>query len=313
MYHIIVNPASRSGRGMRIWKEKIKPALQNENIVYKCHFSKKSGDATKIARNILSAAADQPVSLIVLGGDGTMNEVVQGIPETAHATVGYIPTGSSNDLARDLGIPFSPMAALDLILHTGQPHPMDLGVITYTDGAQQRFCVSCGLGYDAAVCEEVQRSQIKAVLNKLGLGKLTYLGIALKQLFAAKAVSGRLTLDDDQTIDIENMLFTTGMIHRFEGGGFMFCPDADDSDGYLDLCTAGDLSKLLVLFALPTAFKGKHYRFKGITPYRTKQFVLETSAPLWAHTDGEVSRKTHKITVSCQRHALQIIRPGVKP
>ena len=191
--------------------------------------------------------------------------------------------------------------------------------LRYLSSYKQRFCPYILIQYrqyqrhthvhSVVRLLEVQRSRIKAVLNKLGLGKLTYLGIALKQLFAAKAVSGRLILDDDQTIDIENMLFTVGMIHRFEGGGFMFCPDADDSDGYLDLCTAGNLSKLLVLFALPTAFKGKHYRFKGITPYRTKQFVLETSAPLWAHTDGEVSQKTHKITVSCQRHALQIIRP----
>ena len=313
MYHIIVNPASRSGRGMRIWKKKIKPALQDEGIAYKCHFSKKSGDAAKTVRNIFSKASGESVSLIVLGGDGTMNEVVQGIPETGDAVVGYIPTGSSNDLARDLDIPSSPMAALDLILHTGRPHPMDVGVITYTDGTRQRFCVSCGLGYDAAVCEEAQRSQIKSALNRLGLGKLTYLGIALKQLFTAKAVSGRLTLDNDQTVDIGNMLFTAGMIHRFEGGGFKFCPDADDGDGYLDLCAVGDIPKPLILFALPTAFVGKHYRFKGVTPYRTRQFVLETGAPLWAHTDGEVSRKTCKITVSCMHHALQIIRPDVKP
>lgn len=313
MYHVIVNPASRSGKGLRIWQEQVEPVLKKENVSYAVHFSKQSGGVAETVAEIFADSDNLPkgeqLSLIILGGDGTMNEAVQAIPAGVGVTLGYIPTGSSNDLARDLGIPRKPEAALELILHTGNTRPMDLGVLTYPDGESRRFCVSCGLGYDAAVCEEVQRSRIKTVMNKLGLGKLTYLGIALKQLFATKAISGRLTLDDGDPIDIGRMLFVAGMNHRFEGGGFMFCPNADDSDGILDLCAAGDLPKLLVLFALPTAFKGKHYKFKGITPYRAKRFILEADIPLWAHTDGEVGRKVERITVSCEHHAVRIITP----
>lgn len=326
MYHIIVNPASRSGKGLKIWQEQIEPTLKKENVPYAVHFSKEKGGVTGIVAELCDAAhisqdtqhprenqENGSLTLIILGGDGTMNEAVQAIPADASVTIGYIPTGSSNDLARDLGIPKKPAAALELILHTGRPRPMDLGVLTYPDGENRRFCVSCGMGYDAAVCEETQRSRIKAVLNRLGLGKLTYLGIALKQLFATKAISGRLTLDDGKSIDIGTMLFVTGMIHRFEGGGFMFCPKADDSDGFLDLCAVGDLPKLLVLFALPTAFKGKHYRFRGITPYRAERFTLEADIPLWIHTDGEVSRRADRISVSCLRHAVLMITPDRKP
>ena len=310
MYHIIINPASRSGRGLRIWQNQIEPILMNEKVPYEVHFSTEKGSIAKTAASLSAdSAKDAQLTLIILGGDGTMNEAIQGIPAGADVTLGYIPTGSSNDLARDLGIPRKPEAALDLILHTGRPRPMDLGRLTYPDGESRRFCVSCGLGYDAAVCEEVQRSQIKTVLNKIGLGKLTYLGIALKQLFATKAISGRLSLDNGESVDIGSILFVAGMIHRFEGGGFMFCPEADDSDGLLDLCAAGDLPKLLVLYALPTAFKGKHYRFKGITPYRAGQFILESDIPLWVHTDGEVSRRANRIIVTCERHAVQIITP----
>lgn len=313
MYHVIVNPASRSGKGLRIWQEQVMPVLKKENVPYAVHFSKQSGGVADIVSELFADSdhlpEDEQFTLIILGGDGTMNEAVQAIPPGVAATMGYIPTGSSNDLARDLGIPKNPEAALELILHTGKARPMDLGVLTYPDGESRRFCVSCGLGYDAAVCEEVQRSRMKTFMNKLGLGKLTYLGIALKQLFATKAISGRLTLEDGDPIDIGRMLFVAGMNHRFEGGGFMFCPNADDSDGLLDLCAAGDLPKLLVLFALPTAFKGKHYRFKGITPYRAKRFTLEADTPLWAHTDGEVGRKVNRITVSCEHHAVRIITP----
>lgn len=315
-YHIIVNPASRSGKGKRIWKEQVEPALIRENISYNCYFSEKAGDVTKLTRGILAGEPNRPVNLILLGGDGTVNEAIQGIPDVSgdvsYVTLGYIPTGSSNDLARDIGVPTSPSAALDLILHTGKTLPMDLGTVTYPDGEKRRFIVSCGIGYDAAVCEEILHSKMKNVMNRIGLGKLTYLGIALKLLFATKAVSARLTLDDGETIDMGRLLFIACMNHRFEGGGFMFCPKADDMDGILDLCAAGDLSKLLILFALPTAFKGKHYRFKGITPYRAKELTIETASPMWVHTDGEVGRRSDKITVSCSPHAVGFIRPGAK-
>lgn len=309
MYHIIINPASRSGKGKKIWKEQIEPALLRDNISYRSYFSEKAGDVAEIAAQILGEASEFPVSLIVLGGDGTVNEALHGLSDTSKITLGYIPTGSSNDLARDLNIPTEPTAALELILHSGSVQPMDLGTVTYSDGKKRRFAVSCGIGYDAAVCEEALHSKMKNILNKLGLGKLTYLGIALKQLFASKPVSAKLYLDDKAPIDIHNMLFTTCMLHRYEGGGFMFCPDADAGDGILNLCSAGDLSKALVLFALPTAFKGKHYRFRGINPYLAKKIVIEASAPLWVHTDGEVTRKCDRITITCEQHAINIIRP----
>ncbi len=309
MYHVIINPASRSGKGLKIWNTQVEPALKQSNIPFCSHFSEKAGDIARIASSIVSSAEVEPIHIIILGGDGSINEALLGIPDTSNVILGYIPTGSSNDFARDLKIPTDPVGALELILHSGKPVSLDLGTVTYEDGQQRRFCVSCGIGYDAAVCDEALHSKIKNVLNKMGLGKLTYLGIALKMLFAAKAVSGRLILDDAEPIDIGNILFTACMLHRFEGGGFMFCPDADATDGILDLCAVGDLSKALVLCALPTAFKGKHYRFKGITPYKARKVVIETDSPLWVHTDGEVHQKSSRITVTCERQAVRVMVP----
>lgn len=309
MYHILINPASRSGRGHKIWKEQVEPALRRGNIPYRPYFSAKPGDVTRLAEEITRSADTLPIHLIVLGGDGTMNEVLQGLPDTSRAILGYIPTGSSNDLARALHIPTDPTKALDLILHTGCPTSLDMGTVTYPDGSVRHFCVSCGIGYDAAVCEEVLRSRMKKVLNRLGLGKLIYLGVALKQLFAARSISGRLTLDGEAPIDIGNMLFTCCMNHRFEGGGFMFAPAANPADGILDLCSVGDLSKLLILFALPTAFRGKHYRFQGVNPYRARSVLIETGSPMWVHTDGEVVRKASRIQVSCRQHGIWLITP----
>ena len=307
MYHIIINPVSRSGKGLQIWKNQVEPILQRKKVPYRHYFSECAGDTTCIAGKLSSQTTDV-LSLIILGGDGTVNEALQGLDDTSRVVLGYIPTGSSNDLARDLKIPTNPSEALDLILHSGNPLPMDLGTVLYSDGERRRFAVSCGIGFDAAVCEEALHSGLKRVMNRLGLGKLTYLGIALRQLLAARAISGKLTMGDSAPIDIGNMLFTACMLHKYEGGGFMFAPDADANDGLLNMCAVGDLSKLLILFALPTAFKGKHFRFRGVSPYCADSLTIETSQPLWVHTDGEVTRKSNRIHVTCEKDAIRMIR-----
>ncbi len=306
MYHIIINPASRSGKGLLLWKEQVEPALHREGITYRSYFSREAGDVARLAKEILTTHTERPIRFIILGGDGTVNEFIQDIEDTTGIILGYIPTGSSNDLARDLKIPKDPVAALNLILHSGVPGSMDLGCVTFEDGSRRKFIVSCGIGFDAAVCAKSLTSKIKPFMNKIGLGKLTYLGIALTQLIAAKKISATLTLDEKAPITINNMLFTAGMLHRYEGGGFMFAPDAVCNDGIINLCSVGDVAKLLILAALPTAFFGKHYMFKGIHPYTAKSYRIETTAPMWVHTDGEVIRQSTSVTVTVKQNAILI-------
>ncbi len=319
MYHIIINPASRSGRGAKIWSEQVEPALKESNVRYQTYFSSKAGDVKHLAAKITAEhAQDSDLRLIILGGDGTVNEALQGIADPSKIILGYIPTGSSNDLARDLCIPKDPDAALRLILKNTTPKVMDLGRLTYLDENQpaesRLFAVSCGIGFDAAVCAEAMSSRIKDTMNRIGLGKLTYLGIALKQLITAHKVSCTLTLEDNvhgtrNTIELPRFLFVTCMNHRYEGGGFMFCPPAVDHDGVLDLCSVGNIPKVLVLLALPTAFIGKHYFVKGINAHTATQLSMTTSAPLWVHTDGEVTRQSRGFQVECLPDAIRMITP----
>ncbi len=306
MYHFIVNPASRSGKGQRLWAETIKPALAHRNIKYEVHFSRKPGDVITIVEKLMKSGSKVPMHLIILGGDGTVNETLQGIDDFSKVIISYIPTGSSNDLARDMGIAREPLKALDAILDGANTVPMDVGLLTTANGVR-RFAVSCGIGFDAAVCHESMQSKIKTTLNRLGLGKFTYLGIALKQILAAKPVSCDLYLDDKEPIHIKKILFAASMNHRYEGGGFMFCPNAVCNDGYLDLCVVGNLPKLFILFALPTAFWGKHLNFPEIYSYRAKKVRIETSTPLWVHTDGEVIQQSKSITLSCDQQVIPFL------
>lgn len=306
IYHFILNPASRSGKGQQLWDTVIEPYLQAAQIHYEAHFSREAGDVTRLTQEITSVESTEPHRIVILGGDGTMDEALQGIYDLSCAVLGYIPIGSGNDFTRDMPIPRDPLKALKAILEAKGTTSMDIGTTTYSDGTSRRFIVSSGIGFDAAVCEETNRSDMKGFLNKIGLGKLTYLGVALKQLFASKAISCQIRLDDGEPISIEKILFVAFMNHMYEGGGFKFAPQADYRDGLLDLCVVGDLSKALILVALPTAFLGKHYMFRGIAAYRARKIEIQTSAPLWVHTDGEVSRRSDHLTVTCQKQALQM-------
>ncbi len=323
MYYIIVNPASKSGKGAKIWSI-IEPVLIQKEIEYRVFFSREAGHVIKLVHelsvSLLNDTSDFILNLIVLGGDGTLNETLQGISDFDRVHLGYIPTGSSNDLARDLHFPKDPLKVLENILTCEKTSAMDLGCLTYnqfsdelsrqhsnTDSSKRYFAVSCGIGFDAAVCEEALASKFKNLLNKIGLGKLTYLTIALKQLIKAQKITCTITLDDGSSIYLPKFLFVACMNHQFEGGGFKFCPGADSSDGILDICTVGNIPKWLILMALPTAFFGKHYLFKGIEHYTAAEIHLETSSPLWVHTDGEVAMKSCSITLSCEQNKLQFL------
>lgn len=318
MYHIIVNPASKSGRGQKIWKT-IEPVLLKRSISYQVYFSKKAGDVAAETKRL--SALNEPIFLIILGGDGTMNEALQGMHPISNFTVGYIPTGSSNDLARNLGIPRDPLLALEKILDGEALSLLDIGLLQYENvppkaarleelgtSRQRKFLVSCGIGFDAAVCSEAMSSPIKYALNRLGLGKLTYLGIALKQLITASRPSCELWLDhNEEPIRLKKFLFAASMNHRFEGGGFMFCPNADYQDETFDLCVVSRVPIPVILFALPTAFRGKHYAFKGVDAYRAKKVRIKTELPLWVHTDGEAKTQADTICLTMSPEKLRVI------
>ena len=306
MYYFIVNPTSKTGLGEKYW-QRVKVVLEEKKIAYKVVFSKRTGHVEEIVRKLTREIKKDKIHIVILGGDGTVNEAVQGIEDFSKVAISYIPTGSSNDLARDMGISRNPEEALSAILKAEREAYMDMGLLHYDEAylngrevkvPDRRFMVGCGMGFDAAVCEESMHSKFKNVLNKLKLGKLTYVGIALKQLIQSEMIDGKMILDDTQEIPIKRMFFTVAMVHHYEGGGFKFCPDASDCDGLLDFCIAADASKVKVLRILPTAYNGKHIRFKEIKMLRGKKATIEAAKPMWVQTDGEVKAQARKITVS---------------
>jgi diacylglycerol kinase family enzyme len=182
---------------------------------------------------------------------------------------------------------------------------MDFGITSYK-GGQRRFIVSSGIGFDAAICEQALDSTLKNILNMFHLGKLTYAAIALKNLFHIKPVSCDIYLDDSDTpIHLDRMLFCATMNHKYEGGGFMFAPNADVTDGYLDICLVGNINLWRIPYLLPLAKKGRHIGHKGIYTYRARELRIETSSPLPVHTDGEICGHFSSLHLTCKHNTLQ--------
>ncbi|SFB71968.1 diacylglycerol/lipid kinase family protein [Butyrivibrio sp. YAB3001] len=337
MYYCIVNPSARSGKGKEIW-EKLENKFAERGLEYRAVFTKGPGHASKLAKNLTSDNSKNPdekekrdssknkpdnslpKKLVVLGGDGTLNEVINGIQDFDNTLLGYIPIGSSNDFARDLSYPKKIDTLIDRIIEGKLVRTLDLGKLTYNSMSRETsrlhedrikvtrlFDVSSGIGFDAAVCEEALSSGTKNFLNKLGLGKLTYGSIALRQLLKAEKVPCDIILENGETIHLNRFIFIAAMIHHYEGGGFNFAPDADLTDGKFNLVYAGDMPSGRMLIALPFSFFGRYFWIKGIGHHITGKVTIKTDKPMWVHTDGEVSVKSDNISLECLKKKLKMM------
>jgi len=320
MLYIIVNPASKSGQGRKRWTT-LKQELDRYHMVYEVFFTQKDRGAKECVEKVLeNCAFHDPRSnrqniLAVLGGDGTMNEVINVLHasdfwETIRSdrlALAYLPTGSSNDLAKALHITSSPE---ELIAHIRKPAKQrisDLGTVITSKGKQRDFCVSCGIGLDAAVCREALDSGLKNTLNRFGLGKLTYAGIAVKQLISAPLADCQLVLDDGTTRHFKKLLFAVAMIHPYEGGGIKMAPMADCRDGQFDIMIIAGLRKWRALYLLPLAFFGLHTKAENVYFFKSRTLTIKTDIPMVVHTDGEYCGMQQEISFSCQKDDLKIL------
>ena len=306
MYSFIVNPNSRSGEGRNVWN-RLRSIMESQGISYQYFLTEYVGHATVLAEKISAAGTpEDPVTLVTVGGDGTIYEVLTGIIDLSSVVFGFIPVGSGNDFCRSMKLPQDPMKALELILSDKRPHLMDVPHIS-CGSSSSRFAISCGIGFDAAVCHEVGVTPMKKVLNKIGLGKLVYLFVALKQLLFLKPSSMTLLMDDNKKEEFSKVYFTAIMNQKYEGGGFKFCPDASPSDGYLDVIVVDSLSKPKVICCLPTAFFGKHTHFNGIHIFRCKKIDIHSEARLAVHKDGESAGLLHDFSVCMEPKQINMI------
>lgn len=303
MYTFIINPHARSGQGARVWEE-LEALLLKEDVPYRAFFTRYQHHATALARELTSDKNEH--TIIVLGGDGTINETVNGIADLSRTVLGYIPIGSSNDFARGLSLPSDPSEALRLILSRAHTLPINIGILSYKN-RKRRFAVSAGIGFDAAVCHQAVVSRLKVLLNRLHLGKLTYAGIALNRMLFLKPSGLCLSLDGRKPLFFPQVYFAAAMNTCCEGGGFRFCPDAHPDDDLLNIIVVSGIPKWKALLLLPLAFCGLHTRFRGIHLFSCRTARFESDRPLPVHTDGEPVYLQRALTVSLEESRLSIL------
>lgn len=307
MYHFIVNLNSRTGKAKKLWEE-LKVELEKKNVEYELHVTKYAGHAIEISRRLIRKC-EAPVKVIVIGGDGTFNEVINGARDFSKIEIGYIPTGSGNDLARGLKLPSEPVENLNRILNSTEYWNMDIGCLSWDEGESKKyFGVSTGVGVDADVCRRALSSTLKKVLNKIGLGKLTYAILTLQSLFALPPMNAHIVADGVDYGIKDKTTFIAIMNHRCEGGGVPMSPEADAMDGKLSMCCISGVGKLKALTLFPSLLRGKHTHLKAYLGVDFKEADIVLKTPFVWHTDGEMCCYNTVMHLECLPGALKIIK-----
>lgn len=308
-YYFIINPLASSGKAAVVWRD-CKNYLDRHHIEYEAFMTSYAGHATELAYRLTSnEERTREKIIIVVGGDGTLGDVVSGINISALVAIAFIPGGSGNDFARSNHLSRWPVVRLKQIIRQKKVAWLDYGVISYIQGElqQRRFVVSGGIGLDAGICESVQISPMKAVLNRLHLGRCSYIGVGLQKIFSEKPFSIQLTLDGVRTLDLDKVRYISIHIQPREGGGFRMAPGADCQDGLFDLCIVTCRSRIYLLRVMLAALFGRHVKLRGVHIMQCATVSFRTNQKICVHTDGEICGHLNEFNVLCERRKLKMI------
>ena len=235
----------------------------------------------------LSALAEEAVRggarlLVVVGGDGSVNEVVNGMAEAEGVELAVIPRGTGWDFARTFGIPRDVDAAVDVVLN-GAVREIDLGLVTYRSwaGAEVRcsFANVASAGISGAIAQRANETS-----KALG-GKISYYWATLAVF--ARWQAGELRVSVDTEIRGGKMIDVMIANGRYLGGGMMMCPEAEPDDGLFDVLLIGDVTKRDLLFTLPKSYRGKHLPHPRLEVLRGRVVTVDAVEPLPIELDGE--------------------------
>lgn len=304
MYHIIVNEHGGSGKAKKTWL-KAEKILKAKNVEYKKYVTTLEYGATAIAHDITSKG--EKIKLAVLGGDGTINEVLNGIADFENTSLAIIPTGSGNDFAGGLGIPRNTKKAVNLFLNSEGTKKIDIGLVKTEKCERRVFGISAGLGMDAIVCKKALTSKLKDALNKIHLGKFIYIIYTVQTLFSMYNDNYKVSFDGEESVPINKLIFIAFMNCFAEGGGVPMAPDAKPDDGKLSVCIAYGISKFSAFLTFPQLVAGKHTKHKGFMIRDCKTVDIVTENPATLHLDGEYGNEVSNIHVEALPGKLTLL------
>lgn len=286
-YIFIVNPVAGKNSGKKAIMI-IEEVMGNRGLNYNIKITNQPGDAKEWAKEAIDTSVDV---IIAVGGDGTVNEVFNGMINS-NKTLGIVPAGTGNDFARTLNLPLDIKAAIEFIIEGNYTH-VDAGKIN-----GQLFINIASIGLDAVIAEEANK--IKKVIPN----KYSYILALLKGLSIFKSTNIKIKIDG-KVYEKEIMLVAICNAVSY-GGGMKIAPKAKVNDGYFDICIVKKMSKLKLLYLFPSIFEGNHVKFEEVEIFKGKSVEIESNKDLIINVDGEI--KHHKpIQFNVIKKALKVI------
>jgi diacylglycerol kinase (ATP) len=277
---LIVNTTAGKGHAGKVLPQ-VQQYLVHYGVDYDLTYTQAPGQGVDLARQAAAAGYER---VVAMGGDGTADEVANGLllaAEEGYQTVlGTIPVGSGNDFSYAVGIPADLEGACQR-LAAGQVRTVDVIRVT-VDGQPHIFDNSVGIGYDADVSLETRKIKL-----------LRGFPMYLWAVFRVLATNGkwpypmRITVDGQPLPHQAVTLITVANGPR-AGGGFYLTPDAQPDDGLLDICVADQLGRIGILQLLPHAMRGTHVDKKSVTMLQARHVLIESDRGLPGHVDGEI-------------------------
>jgi diacylglycerol kinase (ATP) len=277
---VILNPHAAGGRALKTLP-RVTRALTELGVRFSLYVTSGPHEAQAMG---LQFANDGVERVIAVGGDGTFNEVANGLLKADRLVpMGIIPAGTGCDLPRTLGLTSKSVEEAVRIACLGTTTRIDVGFAQCDTGESRYFINVAGLGFDATVADRVART-------KLPGGKISYLAALASSLARYKNISVTVTSD---TLSVQTRaVFVTVANARYFGGGFMITPMADVADAKLDLAIIGDLSIPELLRNIPSVYRGKHTNHPKFTHAQCTHVRVESNELAIVQVDGEILGKS---------------------
>lgn len=302
-WFVIVNPVAGSGRGLIDFPQ-ISRLLRNDDIRHDAVFTEHKHHATELT---VTAANQGYRRIIVIGGDGTLNEVVNGLfiqkaVEPCEILLAVIAVGTGNDWVRTFGIPQHYSEAIRAIREE-RSFLQDVGTVTYTEShyTQTRYMANvAGLGFDAHVISTFNHLKMKGYK-----GGWMYLYSILKSYFRYKSSGARIWVDDK--VVFNDLMFSLAIgICKYNGGGVQQLPNALADDGLLDLTIIRPVHWWHIVFRLKKLFNGDIYQIGHVIHAQGRKVRIEAAPSIQLETDGELMGGT-PVEVNIRQRAIRVV------
>lgn len=301
---IILNRRAGNGESLRIWKV-IKQFLKENQIDFQVHTTQKDGDGVRIAKILADNYIDNMTKILVLGGDGTLNQSVNGVKlsKNPHTPLAYIPAGSGNDFSRGIKIKnIKPLVLLQDILSMESPRSIDIGKATFPNKTKY-FVNNIGIGLDANTVYTTNHSKRKDFLNKMKLGTLAYVSSLIK-VIKEQGSFPLIVTANDEVKKFDHAYIVSATNHPYFGGGIAIDPLATPFDGKLDLVVVNKITGMTFIKLFSKLLTdGSHLQDKNVWHIQTDSFTLRSLKDEYGQMDGEeLTPKEFEINFEVSSH-----------